>query len=127
MSRVIAYWVATALVTAELAVGGCWDVLRLPLVSGVVSQLGYPSYFLVILGLAKWLAAVALLAPRFPRLKEWAYAGVVFVDLGAIVSHLWTGVALAEVAFLAVLLALTVASWWLRPAQRRLAATTGDS
>lgn len=116
----IAYWVSTAMVTAELAVGGAWDVLRISLVREIVERLGYPSYFLVIIGVWKWLGAVALLAPRFPRLKEWAYAGVVFADTGAIVSHLWVGYGDGEVAFLTILLVLTAASWALRPPTRRL-------
>ncbi|MGI8331365.1 DoxX family protein [Actinomadura scrupuli] len=116
----IVYWVSTAVVTAELAVGGMWDVLRVSQVREVVERLGYPSYFLVILGVWKLLGAVTLLSPRLPRLKEWAYAGVVFVDTGAIVSHLWTGYGEREVVILALLLALTVASWGLRPPARRL-------
>jgi uncharacterized membrane protein YphA (DoxX/SURF4 family) len=114
------YWAATLLVTAELVVGGMWDVLRIPQIRGVVTHLGYPSYFLVILGGWKLLGAVALLAPRFPRLKEWAYAGVIFADTGAIASHLWVGYETGEVAFLLILVALTATSWALRPPGRRL-------
>jgi uncharacterized membrane protein len=114
------YWTATALVTAELAVGGMWDVLRVDQVSGVVARLGYPSYVLVVLGVWKVLGAVALLAPRFPRLKEWAYAGVVFADTTAIASHVWVGFGAGEVAVLVILLALTVVSWATRPPGRRV-------
>lgn len=120
-----AYWAATLLVTAELGAGGIWDVLRIPLVRDVVGHLGYPSYFLVILGVWKLLGAVALLAPRFPLLKEWAYAGVVFTDTGAIASHLVRGYALGELAVLIPLLALTIASWALRPASRRVPSSRG--
>jgi uncharacterized membrane protein YphA (DoxX/SURF4 family) len=116
----IVYWVSTTVVTAELAVGGMWDGLRVSQVREVVERLGYPSYFLLILGVWKLLGAVALLSPRLPRLKEWAYAGVVFVDTGAIVSHLWTGYGDGEVVILTILLALTAASWTLRPPTRRL-------
>lgn len=119
--RQVGYWAATLLVSAELGAGGVWDVLRIPLVKDVVDTLGYPSYFLVILGIWKLLGALALLAPRFPLLKEWAYAGVVFADTGAIVSHLAVGYGLGEVAFLAVLLVLTWLSWALRPSSRRAA------
>ncbi|HEY3682503.1 MAG TPA: DoxX family protein [Streptosporangiaceae bacterium] len=117
----LVYWAATALVTAELAVGGLWDVLRVDQVSGVVARLGYPSYVLVVLGVWKILGAAALLAPRFPRLKEWAYAGVVFADTTAIVSHAWVGFGAGEVAVLVALLALTIVSWATRPPGRRLA------
>ncbi|WP_042392032.1 DoxX family protein [Streptacidiphilus carbonis] len=116
----VGYWVATGLVTAELGVGGIWDVLRISEVRVTVVHLGYPEYFLVLLGVWKMLGALALLAPRLPLLKEWAYAGVVFTDTGAIVSHLHVGYALGELAILIPLLALTAGSWWLRPASRRL-------
>ena len=68
----IAYWITTTLVAAELALGGVWDVLRIPYVRGVIEHLGYPSYFLVIFGVWKVPGALALVVPRFPRLKEWA-------------------------------------------------------
>ena len=65
------------------------------------------------------LGAIALLVPRHGLLKEWAYAGAFFVYTGAIVSHLVTGYDLAEVGLLAILTALTVLSWALRPPSRR--------
>ena len=86
--RIIAYWVATALVVFELALGGAWDILHVPQVRTLIERLGYPQYFLTILGIWKLLGAVALLIPRFPRLKEWAYAGV-FFDLTGAVASLW--------------------------------------
>ena len=114
-----AYWLATAAVVAELGVGGIWDITRLPSVRELVTHLGYPSYFLVLLGTWKVLGAVALLVPRRALLKEWAYAGAFFTYTGAIVSHLATGYALNEVAVLALMTALTVSSWALRPPSRR--------
>ena len=116
----VAYWTATGLVCAELVVGGIWDIARLPLVRETVAALGYPAYFLVILGVWKVLGGAALLAPRFARLKEWAYAGVVFADTCAIASHLWTGTGPGEIPVLAVLLVLTVVSWATRPPGRVL-------
>jgi uncharacterized membrane protein YphA (DoxX/SURF4 family) len=62
--RVIAYWVATTLVVFELGLGGVWDVLRVPQVRGFIERLGYPPYFLIILGIWKLLGAVALVIPR---------------------------------------------------------------
>ncbi len=116
------YWAATALVAAELAAGGAGDVARLPVFRDVVVGLGYPEYLLVILGVWKLLGAAALLAPRLPLVKEWAYAGVVFTYTGAIASHLSTGYQLGELAVLVPLLGLTVLSWALRPASRRVEA-----
>ena len=116
----VAYGVSTLLVTAELGMGGVWDVLRTAQVPETVGQLGYPSYFLVILGIWKLLGMAALLAPRLPLLKEWAYAGIVFADTGAIASHLIVGYGTGELAILIPLLGLTVLSWSSRPPGRRV-------
>jgi hypothetical protein len=116
--RSVGYWLATVAVVGELGLGGIWDIARLPFVRDLVTHLGYPSYLLVLLGSWKVLGAVALLVPRRALLKEWAYAGAFFTYTGAIVSHLATGYDLAEVGLLAVLTALTVLSWALRPASR---------
>ena len=117
--RAAGYWAATVCVAAELGVGGVWDIARLPFVADVVAHLGYPSYFLVLLGTWKVLGAAALLVPGRPLLKEWAYAGAFFTYTGAMISHLTTGYALPEVAVLGVMTALTITSWALRPASRR--------
>jgi DoxX-like family len=73
------------------------------------------SPFLVLLGTCKVLGAVVLLVPRRALLKEWAYAGAFFTYTGAIASHLSTGYDRGELRLLAVLTALTVLSWALRP------------
>ena len=84
-----------------------------------MTHLGYPSYFLVLLGTWKVLGAFVLLIPGRPLLKEWAHAGAFFTYTGAIVSHLTTGYALGEVGLLAILTVLTVLSWALRTPSRR--------
>jgi DoxX-like family len=121
--RSVGYWLATVAVAAELGLGGIWDIQRLPMVLDLVTHLGYPSYFLVLLGSWKVLGAVALLVPRRALLKEWAYAGAFFTYTGAIVSHLTTGYDLGELRLLAILTALTVLSWALRPPSRRTPTT----
>jgi hypothetical protein len=119
--RRLAYWISTVAITAELAVGGIWDVARTAYVRDVVTHLGYPPYFLVLLGSWKIAGAITLLVPGRPLLKEWAYAGSFFTYSGAMVSHLASGYARGEVVLLAVFTALTVISWATRPAGRRVA------
>ena len=119
-TRAIVYWVATVLLVFELVLGGIWDVLRVPHVRVVIERLGYPLYFLVILGVWKLLGAVALVIPRFPRLKEWAYAGVVFNLTGALVSHVASGdIEPDPMSYLVVMVGITATSWSLRPPSRR--------
>jgi uncharacterized membrane protein YphA (DoxX/SURF4 family) len=119
--NVIVYWVTTALVVFELTIGGAWDILRVPQVRGLIERLGYPPYFLVILGTWKLLGAVALVIPRFPRLKEWAYAGVFFDLTGAVVSLFASGLTnVGAMAYPILMIGVAVASWALRPPSRRL-------
>jgi uncharacterized membrane protein YphA (DoxX/SURF4 family) len=95
------------------------DVLRTPYVRAVMEQLGYPAYFAIILGAWKVPGAVVLLAPRFPRLKEWAYAGAVFTFTGAAASHLAAGDGAGALVAPVILTGLTAASRALRPPARR--------
>jgi hypothetical protein len=127
--RVIGYWATTAVVVLELLGGGVTDLLHGgtavvagPPVAGVLTHLGYPVYLLTILGVWKLLGAIVLLAPRFPRLKEWAYAGVFFVYMGAIASGLVRGRD-DPVAYIwppLIFAVITMASWALRPPDRVL-------
>jgi uncharacterized membrane protein YphA (DoxX/SURF4 family) len=118
---VIAYWGATALLLFELCLGGVWDILQVPQVRGLIDRLGYPPYILLILGVWKLLGAIALAVPRFPRLKEWAYAGVAFDLTGAIASHLASGfIDAAALAYPIAMTGVAFASWALRPPDRRL-------
>jgi hypothetical protein len=123
-SRTIAYWVATGLLAANLAVGGVWDVLRAEYVRGVFEHLGYPDYFLVILGVWKVPGAVVLLVPRLPRLKEWAYAGAFFTYSGAVASHLAVGDGAGALVPPIILTGLVGASWALRPSARPVLASS---
>jgi hypothetical protein len=71
------------------AVGGCLDIVPIPyLYEMVVEDLGYPEYFLIILGVWKLAGGMNLLILRFPRLKEWAHAGAFFNYTGAVASHI---------------------------------------
>jgi len=85
-----------------------------------ITHLGYPIYFLTILGVWKILGVVAVLIPRFPLLKEWAYAGFFFVMSGAIFSHIAVGDRMIELLPSLLLLILTVVSWYFRSANRKV-------
>jgi uncharacterized membrane protein YphA (DoxX/SURF4 family) len=115
--RAFFYWAATLPVVAELAIGGVWDLLRIDYVRDVVEHLGYPTYLLTIMGIWKIPGAVALMVPRFPRLKEWVYAGAVINYASAVASHLVVGDGIGAVVAPTALLALTVTSWALRRVQ----------
>jgi uncharacterized membrane protein YphA (DoxX/SURF4 family) len=116
----IAYWVATALVAFQLGAGGTGDILRIQPVAEGMAHLGYPAYFCVILGVWKVLGAVTVLVPRFPRLKEWAYAGTVFDLTGAAASHLAVGDSAIKLVGPILFTGFAIASWALRPSARRL-------
>ena len=81
------YWTSTILFALVFALTGTLYLIHNPQMVEKLAALGYPPYMLAILGTAKILGAIALVVPRFPRLKEWAYAGFVFDFLGAIWSH----------------------------------------
>ncbi|MBL1075681.1 DoxX family protein [Nocardia sp. 2] len=113
------YAVTSGIVLTESVVGAYWDLARTQYVVDTFAVLEYPMYFATILGVAKLLAVAALLVPRFPRLKEWAYAGLVFVYAGAAASHLAVGDPAAKWMGPLFFTAFTLASWTLRAPARR--------
>jgi DoxX-like family len=117
-SRTVAYWATTTIVAGEFLVGGVMDVMRVPPFFGVMLHLGYPPYFSII-GTWKVLGAAAVLVPRSARLKEWAYAGMVFDLTGAAASHLAVGNGAGAVVAPLVFTGLVMVSWALRPPARR--------
>lgn len=125
--KVIGYWVTTAIIEFELLVGGTADLVhgRTVLVAGqpvvdVLAHLGYPAYLLTILGIWKLLGGIALVVPRFPRLKEWAYAGILFHMTGAAASWIAIGDNTGEFITPLIFAVLAMASWALRPPARIL-------
>jgi uncharacterized membrane protein YphA (DoxX/SURF4 family) len=120
--RAVVYWIATAILATECIVGGVMGALRMPPFIEIIGRLGYPPYFMTILGVWYVLAGIAVLTPRFPRLKEWAYAGPVFNYTGAVASHLAVGDRPQTLAGAIFFLVLAVTSWALRsPARREFA------
>ena len=109
---VINYWLFTALAAAFMVMTAIPDVLRIPGALGVMAHLGYPDYLLPFLGVAKLMGVAALLVPRFPRIKEWAYAGLSFDLVGAFYSHLSVGDGPGNWAFSLIGLVLVSGSYF---------------
>ncbi|GAB3414372.1 DoxX family protein [Niabella aquatica] len=116
----IVYWIITLFLSIGMTAGGIQQLLQIGGYNEIVAALGYPLYFLSILGVWKLLGVIAILIPKFPLLKEWAYAGFFFVMSGAFVSHLVAGQSFAEAIPSLVLLSVTVLSWYFRPADRKI-------
>lgn len=120
----IVYWTTTVLIAFFIGSGGAAQLARVPgTVDGFVRILGYPLYFVTILGVWKVLGAIAILVPRFPRLKEWAYAGIFFDLTGAAASSAAVGGSSGGVYAFHILAPLVLAvvlaaSWALRPESR---------
>lgn len=83
----ILYWIFTILFAFIMLGSAIPDILVMPIaVDGMHHQLGYPVYFIPFIGIAKALGVIAILIPGFPRIKEWAYAGLIFDLIGATYS-----------------------------------------
>ena len=121
-ARSITYWTTTILVAFFIGGGGVAQVLQVPAtVNGFVHILHYPRYFVTILGVWKVLGPIAILVPRFPRLKEWAYAGIFFDLTGAAASNAAVGGYGAygfHIIAPLIIAGLATASWALRPQSR---------
>jgi hypothetical protein len=119
-SRKTTFWIVTGLLSFGMIAGGIAQLIRAkPNVDGMIS-LGYPLYVLTILGIWKLLAVFTILIPKYPLVKEWAYAGLFFLLSGGVISHLASGEGILKALPVFVFMCLTVASWYLRPADRKL-------
>ena len=116
----IIYWIATVWLSLGMVSTGIVQILKVPEEVEMFTRLGYPSYLLTMLGVWKLLGTVAVLIPKYPLIKEWAYAGFFFAMSGALLSHLFNGDEAKEFFGPALLLILTVVSWYFRPAERSL-------
>ncbi len=125
--QLIGYWLATALFCLAMTAGGMMNLIRADMQKEAMAALGYPEYLMTILGVAKILGVIALLIPGVPLLKEWAYAGFTFDLLGAAASHAFNGDAFVEAIVPLVILAIAIASYFLRPSSRRLRLATASS
>ena len=119
----IIYWIATIWLALGMLSTGAVQLFKAKEGQGgveMITHLGYPVYLLTLLGIWKILGVVALLIPKFPLLKEWAYAGFFFVMTGAIFSHIALRDSMKEIFPALLLLILTVVSWYFRPSNRKL-------
>ena len=118
--RLIAYWVTTILTAFVFLSGGATELARPDFLMEGMTKLGYPPYFVLILGAWKVLGGIVVLTPRLPRLKEWAYAGMVFDLTGAAASHAAVGDPAGKIAAPLIIAGIVMASWALRPESRKL-------
>ncbi len=117
----IIYWVSTVFVAFGMAASGIQQVMRTQQMVDLIKPLGYPVYFLSIIGVWKILAVIALLVPGFKLLKEWAYAGLFFTMTGALISHLAVGDSgIKEIAGPIMQTIFIILSWYFRPSDRKI-------
>jgi len=118
----IVYWISTGWLALGMTSTGVVQLFKLKADVDQMTRLGYPVYLLTILGIWKILGVVAVLIPKYPVLKEWAYAGFFFAMSGAVISHIVSGDPVSQIFPALLLLVLTVVSWYFRPASRRTTA-----
>jgi hypothetical protein len=116
----IIYWIATIWLALGMLSTGIVQLLKLQADVDLMTNLGYPVYLLTILGAWKVLGVTAVLIPKYPLLKEWAYAGFFFAMSGAVFSHMASGSGAKEFFGPVLLIILTVVSWYFRPAERKV-------
>lgn len=119
----IIYWVSTVWLALGMLSTGVVQLIHMEEEVTMMHHLGYPDYFLTILGVWKILGVIAILVPKFPLLKEWTYAGFFFAMSGAVFSHVASGDGAADFFGPVLLLALTTLSWYFRPTDRKVTST----
>ena len=119
-TKKITYWVATIWLSLGMLSTGIVQLIQQKDEAKMIEDLGYPAYIMTIIGVWKILGVIAILSPRLPLLKEWAYAGFFFAMSGAVVSHLFMQDLITEIIPSLLLLVLTVLSWYFRPDNRKL-------
>jgi hypothetical protein len=119
----IIYWIATIWLSLGMTSTGIVQLIKMEEEVANFTNLGYPLYLMTILGVWKILGVIAILIPKYPILKEWAYAGFFFTMSGALLSHLAISDETTTFFGPSLLLVLTIVSWLLRPAERRVVLT----
>jgi uncharacterized membrane protein YphA (DoxX/SURF4 family) len=108
-----AYWIATIIFALLLVMDGLGGVMRAEPGKESLAHLGYPMYLLTIVGVAKLLAAIAIVQTKFQTIKEWAFAGFAINCYGALCSRIAVGDAIGEIIFPIVFLAIMTVPYWL--------------
>ena len=116
----IIYWIATVWLALGMASTAIVQIIKMEEEVANFTRLGFPLYLMTLMGMWKISGVFAVLAPKLPLLKEWAYSGFFFAMTGAIYGHIAVGDAAQEVFGPALLLVLTLVSWYFRPADRKL-------
>jgi hypothetical protein len=119
-TKLIVYWVATALLSFGMLGSGLAQIFHAKDMVDLISHVGYPLYFMYIIGVWKILAVIAILIPKFKLLKVWAYAGLFFVMTGAFFSHLLIGDGIRELMGPFFQTVFIILSWYFRPASRKI-------
>ena len=119
-TKKIIYWVSTLWLALGMVSTGIAQLIPLKQEADQMARLGYPLYFLTLLGIWKILGAAAVLIPRYALLKEWAYAGFFFAMSGAVIAHTAVREPFNSVLPALLLLALTAVSWYFRPDGRKV-------
>ena len=114
MKKII-YWITTGIVSVIFLITGVGNLIPIAHIAGDMTHLGYPPYFLTILGTWKILGALCILVSKIPRTKEWAYAGMLFDLTGAAFSRFASGDGARMIAIPIVIACLVAISWALRP------------
>jgi hypothetical protein len=122
--NMIIYWIATVWLSLGMLSSGIAQLIQMEDSVKQMTEAGYPVYFMTLIGLWKLLGVLAILTPGFPLIKEWAYAGFFFLMTGAIFTHFSVRDDAVTYFGPALLLVLTIISWYFRPASRSLIINT---
>lgn len=120
--KLIWYWIITGLLSFCIFFGGLTQAMLFKQTIDGFKPLGYPPYFIALIGVWKMLGVIAILIPGYKLVKEWAYAGIFITMTGAVISHIASNDIKPQIIAPLVLAIFTVLSWYLRPAERRIVA-----
>ncbi|WP_367898658.1 DoxX family protein [Leptospira sp. WS58.C1] len=120
MRNKVIYWIATAWLSLGMVSTGIVQIIQMKEEADMFAHLGYPAYLMIILGVWKLLGVIAVIVPKYPLVKEWAYAGFFFTMSGAVFSHFAAGDGAKEYFGPVLLLVLTIVSWYFRPTDRKI-------